>query len=119
MCYRIRADPSRRFRSSLMVTPFLEGGPMLDKKRREFITLLGSAAVAWPRSARAQQAGKVYRIGFLSAGAEVRPPNFWSVFVSGLQEAGWIEGKNIEFARRYAENMLDRFPELATELAGC
>src|SRR5215208_762918 len=89
---------------------------MLDKKRREFITLLGSAAVAWPRSARAQQAGKVYRIGFLSAGAEVRPPNFWSVFVSGLQEAGWIEGKNIVFDRRYAENRLDRLPELATEL---
>jgi len=95
---------------------FLGGGPMLDKKRREFITLLGSAAVAWPRSARAQQAGKVYRIGFLSAGAEVRPPNFWSVFVSGLQEAGWIEGKNIVFDRRYAENRLDRLPELATEL---
>ena len=85
-------------------------------RRREFITLLGGAAAAVPMVARAQQAGKVYRIGFLSAGAEVRPPRLWSVFVSGLQEAGWIEGKNIEFDRRYAENRLDRLPELATEL---
>ena len=85
-------------------------------RRREFITLLGGAAAAVPMVARAQQAGKVYRIGYLSAGAEVRPPRLWSVFVSGLQEAGWIEGKNIEFDRRYAENELDRLPELATEL---
>ncbi len=85
-------------------------------KRREFITLLGGAAAAVPMVAWAQQAGKVYRIGFLSAGAEVRPPRLWSVFVSGLQEAGWIEGKNIVFDRRYAENRLDRLPELATEL---
>jgi putative tryptophan/tyrosine transport system substrate-binding protein len=85
-------------------------------RRREFITLLGGAAAAVPMVARAQQAGKVYRIGYLSAGAEVRPPRLWSVFVSGLQEAGWIEGKNIEFDRRYAENRLDRLPELATEL---
>jgi putative ABC transport system substrate-binding protein len=85
-------------------------------KRRKFITLLGGAAVAWPLAARAQLAGKVYRIGFLSAGAEVGPPRLWFIFVNGLREAGWIEGKNIVFDRRYAENRLDRLPELATEL---
>src|SRR5262245_43911818 len=86
------------------------------RRRREFITLLGGAAVAWPITARAQQAGKVYLIGFLSAGAQVRSPNHWSIFVNGLRELGWIEGKNIVFERRYADNRLDRLPELATEL---
>jgi ABC-type uncharacterized transport system substrate-binding protein len=84
--------------------------------RREFITLLGGAAAAWPILARAQQAGRTYRIGFLSAGSEVRPPKLWSIFVDGLRELGWIEGNNIVFDRRYAENRLDRLPELATEL---
>jgi putative ABC transport system substrate-binding protein len=70
-------------------------------KRREFINLLGGAA-AWPLTARAQ--AKVYRIGFLSAGAQVRPPKLWSIFVNGLRELGWIEGKNIVFDRRYADS---------------
>jgi putative ABC transport system substrate-binding protein len=85
-------------------------------KRRAFISLLGGAAAAWPILARAQQAGRTYRIGFLSAGSEVRPPKLWSIFVDGLRELGWIEGNNIVFDRRYAENRLDRLPELATEL---
>ena len=76
-------------------------------RRREFITLLGGATVAWPLAARAQRAAKVYRIGFLSAGAEVRPPTNWSIFVNGLRDLGWIEGKNIVFDRRYADNRLD------------
>jgi putative tryptophan/tyrosine transport system substrate-binding protein len=85
-------------------------------RRRQFITLLGGAAVAWPLAARAQQAAnKVYRVGFLTAGAAFRPKN-WSIFVDGLHELGWIEGKNIVFERRYAENNLDRLPELAAEL---
>ncbi len=82
--------------------------------RREFITLLGGAA-AWPIAAGAQP-GRSYRIGFLSAGSEVRPPRLWSIFVDGLRELGWIEGGNIIFDRRYAENRLDRLPELANEL---
>jgi ABC-type uncharacterized transport system substrate-binding protein len=85
-------------------------------RRREFIRLAGGAAIAWPLAARAQRAAKVYRIGFLSAGAEVRPSKNWSIFVNGLRELGWIEGKNIVFDRRYADNRLDRLPELATEL---
>jgi hypothetical protein len=85
-------------------------------KRREFITLIGGTAAAWPLAAQAQQAAKVHRIGFLSAGAEVQPSKLWSIFVSELRELGWIEGKNIEFHRRYADNRLDRLPELTTEL---
>jgi putative tryptophan/tyrosine transport system substrate-binding protein len=83
-------------------------------RRREFITLLGGVAV-WPLAANAQQPAKVYRIGFLSAGAQVRS-QLWPIFVNGLREFGWIEGRNIVFDRRYADNRLDRLPELATEL---
>src|SRR5262245_49762905 len=89
---------------------------MLDLKRRQFITLLGGAAAAWPFPARGQQAAKVYVIGFLSAGAQVRSPPPWLVFVNGLRDLGWIEGKNIVFERRWADNRLDRLAELAAEL---
>jgi putative ABC transport system substrate-binding protein len=83
--------------------------------RREFVVLVGGAA-AWPLAAGAQQAPKVYVIGFLSAGAQVRSPKLWSIFVNGLRDLGWIEGKNVVFERRYADNRLDRLSKLATEL---
>ena len=64
-------------------------------KRREFITLLGGAAVAWPLAARAQQAGKLPTIGFLGAST----PSGWSHYVAAfeqrLRELGWIEGRNV------------------------
>jgi putative tryptophan/tyrosine transport system substrate-binding protein len=63
-------------------------------KRREFITLIGGAA-AWPLTARAQQPGKVYRIGFLSyrgCGASLDPNG---AFRRGLREVGYIEGRNL------------------------
>jgi len=82
--------------------------------RREFITLLGGAA-AWPLAARAQQAGKVYRIGVFTQGAPLMSKT-WSIFIDGLNELGWTEGKNIAFEPRYAENDLARLPELAAEL---
>src|SRR5262245_60755489 len=85
----------------------------LPLQRREFIALVGGAAVGWPIAAQAQQGVKVYRIGFLSAGVT---PKYWSNFVGGLRELGWIEGKNIVFDLRQAENRLDRLPELAAEL---
>jgi len=84
-------------------------------RRREFITLLGVAAAAWPLAARAQQAGKIYRIGILNAGGPILATN-WKMFTDVLQESGWIEGKNLVFEHRYAENRLDRLPELAAEL---
>jgi putative tryptophan/tyrosine transport system substrate-binding protein len=84
-------------------------------RRREFITLLGWAAAAWPLAARAQQAGKVYRIGVFSAGTDTLP-KAWLALADGLRELGWIEGKNVMFERRFAENQLDRLPGLAAEL---
>jgi putative ABC transport system substrate-binding protein len=82
--------------------------------RREFITLLGGAA-AWPVAARAQQGGKKYTIGILSAGVGLGALN--TAFFDALREFGWVEGKNVIFEHRYAENRLERLPELAAELA--
>jgi putative tryptophan/tyrosine transport system substrate-binding protein len=81
-------------------------------KRRDFITLLGGAAASWPLAARAQQAAKMRTIGYLSPGAA---PGITALF-DALPELGWIEGKNIAFERRWAENRLERLPELAAEL---
>jgi putative ABC transport system substrate-binding protein len=82
-------------------------------KRREFITLLGGAAAAWPLAARAQRTR--YTIGYLSAGP-TSPPELWAVIVEALRELGLVEGKNVAFERRFAENRLDQLPELAAEL---
>jgi putative tryptophan/tyrosine transport system substrate-binding protein len=83
-------------------------------RRREFLAALGSAAATWPLAARAQQAGKIHRIGWLSPGSF--EPNTLAAFLNALRELGWIEGKNIAFERRYAENRVERLPELAAEL---
>jgi putative ABC transport system substrate-binding protein len=84
-------------------------------RRRDFITLLGGAAAVWPLSARAQQAGKIYRIGLFNAGTDTQPKT-WLALADGLRELGWIEGKNVLFERRFADNQLDRLPGLAAEL---
>src|SRR5229473_821547 len=90
-------------------------------KRREFSRLLGGAVFAWPFAARAQQSGKVYRIAYFSAGTSdpVAAPDagvMLKALHESLHELGWIEGKNFVFEYRYAENRLDRLPELAAEL---
>ena len=78
--------------------------------------LLGGAATG-PLAAYAQQTGRVYSIGFLTAGASgvANTPGL-PAFVNGLRQLGWIEGKNIVIEYRYAENRLNRLPELAAEL---
>jgi putative tryptophan/tyrosine transport system substrate-binding protein len=84
-------------------------------KRREFISLLGGAAVAWPLAARAQQAGKPPTIGFLGA-ATPSVANPWvAAFVGRLRELGWIEGRNLTIEYRWAEGSGDRAAEFAAE----
>jgi putative ABC transport system substrate-binding protein len=63
-------------------------------KRREFITLIAGAAVAWPRAARAQQPGKLPTIGFLGTSPSAESPRT-AAFVRRLRELGWIEGRTI------------------------
>jgi putative tryptophan/tyrosine transport system substrate-binding protein len=88
---------------------------MLDLRRREFITLLGGAAASWPLAARAQQAGKVARIGSLRHGPAAANADRIEAMRAGLRQLGYVEGKNIVIEFRWAETV-DQLPELATEL---
>ena len=83
-------------------------------RRRDFIKGIAGSATAWPLSARAQQGGRKYVIGRFSAGSATDPFN--DVLAQALRELGWVEGQNVEFERRYAENRLERLPELAADL---
>src|SRR5262245_3418716 len=83
-------------------------------RRRTFITLLGGAAVAWPFAARAQQFGKIPRLGVLVALSAPHP--FTQAFRSGLRDLGYFEGGNIAIKWRYADAQFSRALKLAEEL---
>ena len=89
-------------------------------KRREFITLLGGTAATWPLAARAQQPGKLVRIGYLNAGSPQTPAerHFIAAFIKGLAEHGLVEGRDFVIEYRYGENQPERLAEEAAELVG-
>jgi ABC-type uncharacterized transport system substrate-binding protein len=82
-------------------------------KRRDFITLLGGAAAAWPLAARAQQSTKVVRLGYL---APARLPNLIEALRAGLRDFGYVEGQNLAIEYRFALGQTKSYDELAQEL---
>jgi ABC-type uncharacterized transport system substrate-binding protein len=78
--------------------------------------LLTVSLILTPFTPEAQQAGKVYRVGYLTAGSVIANPRVLEAFRQGLRELGWVEGQNIIIDYRFAEGRLDRLPDLADEL---
>jgi putative ABC transport system substrate-binding protein len=91
--------------------------PFDQLKRREFITLLGRVAAAWPLTSRAQQAERMRRVGVLMASKETdtRPKVWLSRFTQGLTELGWVDGRNLLMDVRWAGDDVDRMRMFAKQ----
>ena len=84
-------------------------------RRREFITLVGGAAVAWPFAAWAQQRARLPTIGFLGGGSPASQRTWADAFVKRLRELSWIEGRTVAIEYRWGEGRAERYAEVAAE----
>jgi putative tryptophan/tyrosine transport system substrate-binding protein len=83
--------------------------------RRDFITLLGGAAAAWPVTARAQRVDALPTIGVLSPATPAADGPWWAIFAGRLRALGWIEGRTVAIEYRWAEGRDERFSDIAAE----
>src|SRR5579864_3492390 len=87
-----------------------------EMPRRAFLATVTGGVLAAPLVARAQQAGKVWKLGYLDQGAAARSQPYVDGLKQGLHDLGWVEGRNILIEARFAEGKTDQLPELAAEL---
>src|SRR5262245_37745672 len=99
----------------LLYLAVISGLGVCPMRRREFITLLGSAAATWPLAARAQQATKMPAIGILGSGTPATQGHWYAAFVQRLRELGWIDGRTVAIEYRWAEGRDERAAEIAAE----
>jgi ABC-type uncharacterized transport system substrate-binding protein len=92
------------------------GEPMLKVRRRQFLTLLGGTAAAWPLKADAQLSQRRPLIAFLSGGTRAASLGFADAFLQGMRELGYFEGSNLDIVYRYADGYAERLPTLAQEV---
>ena len=88
------------------------------KNRRKLLVALGAGALTTPLASLAQQQGKVWRVGFLWQGSrpDSHDSDLFDAFLRGLRELGYVEGKNLVIESRFADNRVERLPDLAAEL---
>src|SRR4051812_12471191 len=84
-------------------------------KRRDFVTFMASAATAWPLAARTQQPVMLV-IGYLYSGEAETSAHLIAAFRKGLEQGGYVEGRNVAIEYRFARNQDDRLPQLAADL---
>jgi putative ABC transport system substrate-binding protein len=108
-----KESPAGLWQAERAADPFREEAAMSEIRRREFITLIGGAAVAVPHIARSQQPQKLSTIGFLGASAPSVASQWLAAFVQKLRDLGWVEGRNVTIDVRWAEGRRDRAAEIA------
>ena len=84
-------------------------------RRREFIALIGGAAILWPCAGRAQQAKRIFKIGYIEAGSPSSSPQLLAAFRTELRRLGYVEGENLFIERRYAQGR-EELPNITSEL---
>jgi putative ABC transport system substrate-binding protein len=101
----------------MLATADVRKPPLSTMRRRDALIFLGCVGATWPVPLRAQQAGKIYRVGVFSTTARAGVWHLHQALIDSLRQLGYVEGKNIIFEHRFAEGKMDRLAAIAAELA--